>query len=169
MTSPEAAPDLIEPVAGFRKWRLEDGRLASPYVHVAWSEPVITADCRRTTLEGFIFGQDWLDEPHESPDPRCKCGIYAYHRPRNRSSMTYFSSVWGVVTLWGRIEVYRDGMRAQHARVHALALPTDWPRRQREAVRSVAADLGLDLVEPGALSAAAERYGRSLPDSLLPS
>lgn len=161
------APDLIDPIVGFRKWRLRDGELTSPYVHVAWSEPVVHAGCHRSELTGFVFGQDWLEEPHPSPDPRCKCGIHAYHVPRARSKMTYLRSVWGIVTLWGRIEVHRDGMRAEHARIEALAVAPEWSPRQRRALEPVAGRLGAAVIEHGELGAAARDYGAPLPPSLL--
>ena len=166
--SATSAPDLITPVVGFRKWRLREGELSSPYVHVPWSDPVAHAGCHRSELTGFVFGQDWLEEPHRSPDPRCKCGIYAYHEPRTRSKMTYLRSVWGIVTLWGRIEVHRDGMRAEHARIVALAVAAEWTARQRRALGPVAERLGAALVEHHELEAAARDYGAPLPAGMKP-
>jgi hypothetical protein len=162
------APDLIEPVVGFRKWRLEGGQLRSPYVAITWREREAHAACHRTSLTGLMFGQSWLEEAHESPHPDCKCGIYAYHEPNARPPMSYLRSVWGIVTLWGRIEVHREGMRAQHARVEALGYPRDWGPLRRPPLESIAAELGVELVEHARLKAAASMYGYPIPQSLLP-
>ena len=163
-----SAPDLIERVVGFRKWRLQAGELQSPYVRIPWREPVAHADCHRSSLTGVLFEQHWLEEAHESPHPTCKCGIYAYHEPKSRPPMTYLRSVWGIVTLWGRLEVHRDGMRAQPARVEALALSSEWAPPQRNALRAVAEALGVDLVEHEDLRSAAGDYGKPVPEALRP-
>jgi hypothetical protein len=73
---------------------------------------------------------------------------------------TYFGEwewVEGIVTVWGRLEAHADGLRAEHARVEALAGRPD-----------IAARLGVDVVDRAALRDEAERYGAPLPPSLLP-
>jgi hypothetical protein len=60
----------------------------------------------------------------------------------------------------GRVEAHRDGLRAQHARVCALA--------RRPGVPAIAAELGVDLVERDELDSAAGRYGAPLPPALVP-
>ena len=105
-------------------------------------------------------GEGWLDAPHDSPHPDCQCGIYAYHRPGAQSYYGEFEWVEGIVAVWGRIEAHRDGLRAEHARVCALA--------RRPGVGAIAAQLGVDLVERGELDRAAERYGAPLPAQLVP-
>ena len=62
--------------------------------------------------------------------------------------------------MWGRIEAHRDGLRAEHARVCALA--------RRPGVAAIAADLEVDLVERDELESAAGRYGAPLPAGLVP-
>ena len=59
------------------------------------------------------------------------------------------------MTVWGRIEIGADEMRAELARVEALALYSRWSRRQRDAVQEVAANLGVELVDLRELGAAA--------------
>ena len=108
-----------------------DGRLLSPYIPCRWEGRVMHAICypANSILER---GRGWLAEPHESPHPDCRCGIYAYHRP---GTQTYFGEwEWteGIVTAWGRIEAHAAGLRAQHARVEALGLPpSNEPTRRR--------------------------------------
>jgi hypothetical protein len=69
--------------------------------------------------------------------------------------------VEGVVTLWGRIEAHRDGLRAQHARVCALA-------RRPGPVERIAERLGVEVVPRDELPAAAARFGTPLPPALVP-
>jgi hypothetical protein len=161
------APDLIEPVVGFRNWRIlrtgpAHGQLSSPYFPVAWSEPVMRAECRRWRTPEAL-----LDTPHAAPQPVCGCGICAYHAPTGEFSKVDYRAVSGVVTVWGRIEISADEMRAELARVEALAVYSRWSRRQRDAVQEVAANLGVELVDLRELGAAAASYGAPPPASLL--
>jgi hypothetical protein len=158
------APDLVEPVVAFRAWRVIDGRLLSPYIPCRWDGPVMHAECfpANRTLE---FGRGWLAAPHASPHPKCRCGIYAYHRPGTQSYFGEWEWLEGVVTVWGRIEAYDAGLRAEHARVEALARPGD---RDDRSARAIAARLGVDLIDRAELSEAAAAYGAPMPTSLLP-
>ena len=161
------APDLIEPVVGFRNWRIlrtdpAPGELSSPYFPVVWSEPVMRAECRRWRTPEAL-----LDTPHAAPQPECGCGIRAYHTPTGDFSKVDYRAVSGIVTVWGRIEIGADEMRAEMARFEALAVYSRWSRGQRDAVQKVAANLGADLVELHELGAAAASYGAPPPASLL--
>jgi hypothetical protein len=161
------APDLIEPVVGFRNWRIlrtgsAQGALSSPYVPVVWSEPVMRAECRRWRTPEAL-----LDPPHAAPRSECGCGIRAYHAPTGDFSKVDYRAVSGIVTVWGRIEIGADEMRAELARVEALAVYSRWSRRQRDAVHEVAANLGAELVDLPELGAAASSYGAPPPSSLL--
>lgn len=161
-----AAPDLIEPVVGFREWLVVRGALQSPYIPYRWEAPVAEARCFPAN-RNLQFGRGWLDEPHNAPHPRCKCGIYAVYRPRAATPFPDAERVWGVVTLWGRIEVHVDGMRAQHARVEALALGTGDRRGDEAKLRSIASELGVALVEWDELPEAADRCGRPLSEGMI--
>jgi hypothetical protein len=116
----------------------------------------------------LLLGEGWLDEPHASPDPRCQCGIYAYHRPRLRA---YYGEVWwceGLICAWGRIEVHADGLRAEHARVEALARPPHDDPRVVPTVESIADRLAVPVVDRAELPEVAVRIGAPVPASLLP-
>jgi hypothetical protein len=155
-----AAPDLIEPVVAFRAWRVIDDRLLSPYIPCRWEGPVMHAECYPAN-RALVFGRGWLDAPHEPPHPDCQCGIYAYHHPGAQAYYGEWEWVEGVVSLWGRIEAHRDGLRAQHARVCALG-------RRLGPVERIARRLGVELVARGELREAAARYGAPLPAALAP-
>jgi hypothetical protein len=147
------APDLVEPVVGFRAWRVIGGRLLSPYIPCRWEGRELHAECfpanRRLQL-----GRGWLDAPHRSPHHACQCGIYAYHRPGQQAYYGEWEVVEGAVTVWGRLEVHRDGLRAEHARVEALLGRPDIAGRlgcavvsDRDELRARAATLGAPLPE----------------------
>jgi hypothetical protein len=153
------APDLVEPVIAFRAWKLLDGELMSPYVPCRWDGPVLHAGCYPANRT-LLFGRGWLVAPHEAPHRDCRCGIHAYHRPGRQAYYGEFEWVEGVVSLWGRIEAHRDGLRAQHARVCALAA--------RPAAEAIAGRLGVEIVARDQLEEAAAGYGAPLPAALLP-
>ena len=159
------APDLIDPVVGFRSWRTLDGHISSPYVPVRWHDPVLHAVCHQGVA---VSGQGFLSEPHRAPHPDCRCGIYAYHAPPHRFAKIDFRTVPGIVTMWGRIEVYRGGMRAEYARICALAFFRGWGGRQKRAVGEVADNLAVELVDYDDMQAVAGRFGERMPASMLP-
>lgn len=161
------APDLIERVVGFRKWRVIRDHLASPYIPFRWDSPVVHAECFPAN-RNLMFGEGWLDKPHAAPHPDCKCGIYANHRPSPRGPIPDRGRTFGVVTLWGRIEAHADGMRAEHARIAAIAFCRELGARHRDQIEGIAAGLGVDCVEHTELALAAREYGSPLPPSLLP-
>jgi hypothetical protein len=160
------APDLIEPVVAFRRWRTFGGQLRSPYVPVFWDEPVLHAECQASRYHPAQ--KNAAHEPHSAPHPDCSCGIYAYLEPDREFPMIDYRGVTGIVTLWGNVEVHTDGMRAEHARVEALALYQCWSNHQKNAVWRIADDLGVDVIDLDEIEHFAERYGGRLPAALLP-
>jgi hypothetical protein len=165
-TAAPTAPDLIEPVAAFREWLVVRGALTSPYIPYRWEEPVVRARCFPAN-RNLLFGSGWLDEPHDAPHPSCRCGIYAVYEPRTATPFPDADRVWGVVTVWGRIEVHSDGLRAEHARVEALAVGVGDRCGDESKLQRIATELGTDLVEWDELIEAAGRYGKPLPGELV--
>jgi hypothetical protein len=160
-----AAPDLVEPVIGFREWRLRGDRLLSQHTDVAWEGETMAAEC----LPGRFSvhrGPGLHADP--SPAPDCACGLYACFEPYRRwASSVDWTLIAGAAALWGRIQVHRSGMRAQYARPVVLALPPRLPPKRLQAAKGVSERLGLPLVRFEHLAAAAEEHGRKLPRSLL--
>ena len=74
----------------------------------------------------------------------------------------------GVITCWGRIEAHRQGLRAEHARVEALALPPANEPSRRRHVEAIAERLGVALVARDELEDVAARLGGVLPAALRP-
>ena len=158
---------MVEPMVGFRYWRIDrdgpaEGELRSPYLPVSWPERVMRAECRR-----WRSAEELLRSPHAAPDARCVCGIRAYQQPTADFSKVDYRAVCGIVTVWGRIAIDAEEMRAELARVEALALYRSWSRRQQEAVREAASRLGVDLVDIHELGPAAGTYGAPPPPALL--
>jgi hypothetical protein len=156
----DAAPDLIEPLIGFRSWWLKGERLKCLGSDVCWNGPVMHAAC----LRGGDPASTGSAPIHEAPEPECSCGIHVLHSPGGVIGREP-AKVWGIVSLWGRIIVYRTGMRAQHARIMALA-PTD--PGQSLPVARVARRLGVDTLPFGELAEASARYGAPIPGHMLP-
>jgi hypothetical protein len=161
------APDLAAPVVAFRSWRLAGGRLVSPFIPCRWEGRELHAVCYDAN-RGLTRGVGWLDEPHDSPDERCQCGIYAYHTPGPRS--WFGEAYWceGIVSAWGRLVVHADGFRAEHARVEALAVPDGLDRYGPAQVQAAAAALGVPVVEHARLEAHAAALGGGVPAALRP-
>lgn len=154
---PAHAPDLIEPVVGFRQWRLRDDRLLSLAVDELWGESTLVARCRA--------GGHRRESP---PVTGCSCGVYAWYEPCPRMASAATSDyVAGAVVLWGAIELHVTGMRAQYCRIVALALPLSrWGKRDR--VLGMARDLDVPAVPHRELRAIARRQGAPVPDELRP-
>jgi hypothetical protein len=149
---PFVAPDLIEPLIAFRRWRAVDGRLRSPYMPVFWDEPVLAARCNL---------------PHAAPHLSCGCGIHAYHKPDLDFPAVDYRGVCGIVTLRGKVALGAAGMRAEAARVEALGIYSRSSRRHTRELGAIAGQLGVDLVDLDDLTEAARAYGRPLePHSL---
>ena len=162
-----AAPDLIEAVVGFRKWRVVRDHLTSPYIPLRWDEPVVHARCYPAN-RSLLFGRGWVDEPHDAPHPDCRCGVYAWHALPSPGPVPDPGRAFGVVVLWGRLEVHEDGIRAEHAAIRTLGFSPRLGAGYRRTMEAIAARLGVELVEEPNLPAAALRHGAPLPEALVP-
>jgi hypothetical protein len=159
---PLVAPDLSEALTAFRRWRVVDGRLRSPYLPVFWDERILAARCYRQESGESIL------PAHTPPFRHCSCGIHAYNEPDLDFPAIDYRGVTGIVTIRGKVAIGPDGMRAELARVEALGIYSRWGRRQRREVDALADRLGIDLVDLDALADAAQCYGRPLLPGSLP-
>lgn len=154
---PARAPDLIAPVIGFRQWRLAADGLRSIASEEMWREPVHVARC--------LVG----DHPQEpAPVSTCSCGVYAWYTPCPRTaSAPTRDYIAGAVVLWGAIELHMSGMRAQHCRIVALALPLSrWTKHDR--VVGIARRFEVPAVRHRELGAVAAQHGAPVPAGLRP-
>lgn len=143
----DRAPDLIDPVVGWRIWRVVmtagGARLESLTRDVCWpvGEPLV-ADC--TALPSIR---------HTAPWPTCRCGIYAARNGAGiadellRVSLADRHLAVGRVALWGQVREGEHGFRASHARPVQLALlsPPRAPSAERIDVAFGLADYGVPV------------------------
>ena len=133
-------PDQAFPTVGWRVWDVVelDGalRLCSLAFFAIWVPRLeARAACRRS-LVGPTPGP-----PHDAPQERCTCGIYATRRAaqvleyardvRRRTDTVH--RVIGRVALWGTVVECEGGWRASHAYPSELVVPTARPRSLRPA------------------------------------
>lgn len=111
-------PAGVEPLLGWRLWRVREGQLLSWGVRHQWDPGVNQAIClgsRRCTC---------------SPGESCSCGFWALNSPMRciryaRDTITDRSSVVGLVRAWGQVALHgNEGFRAQFA--SPVCLFSDW-------------------------------------------
>lgn len=151
------APDLIDPIIGYRQWRLRDRTLTSLFNDTRWDEMQLSARCDSRE-----------HHPEVVPDHDCSCGIYAYYDPcpRTASAVTR-DLVAGAVIMWGRVELHGTGLRAEHAQIVALEMPLSLGPKRR-SVLEVADRLGVVTVPHRQLRSVAAEQGVPLHPSLRP-
>lgn len=116
---PDEVPRFQGPRVGIRNWGVTTEepklRLRSPSYPYIWKPDVNRAFCAKK-------------KKHPAPNGDCQCGLYAYHM-LDRWLMTVSqqegssSGIWGLVVFTGAVEVQRNMMRGEHARVLALLRP----------------------------------------------
>jgi hypothetical protein len=149
--SARSAPDLIHAVIGFRHWRFDDHGLLSLTRDHRWRGTECVATCTSS---------------HQAPVNDCACGIYAWYDPCPRTS-SVSDHVAGAVIVWGRVELHATGMRAQNARLVALALPLSrWGKRRK--VVAIAEYFSVPAVPHRALRYVALAHGRPVPSHFRP-
>lgn len=190
--------DLTEKVIGFRGWAISRGEhgltLGSTGIGGEWEPGVNEAVCKRDyeaerqhnmqmqmmrmgSLSGTSTGYDryrpppWYQRFHAAPHPGCDCGFYAVHELDHANRWNGTQSILGAVTAWGRMEIHREGFRAQYIQPVLLALPEevakDYPYAA-ELLRECAARYGCGIVKSDELEKAAQEFGEPVPENLKP-
>lgn len=134
----------------------------SPFTGALWAEPTQHAVCRPQRPETLLI------PPHRAPHPDCHCGLSAWLEPSDEASKVNFRAVSGIVTLWGRLQIGEDEIRAERARVECLAMFSGWTDGHKRSVNAIASELGVDVVDLYDLREAAATYGSRVPSGLLP-
>jgi hypothetical protein len=128
------APDAIQPVVGWRCWRVLDTRDGF----------VLTSACNETHWPAGLAleAECSAERTHDPPDARCSCGIYAARGPE--LVLAYFPPVVsraativtpailgydtvivvGLVSLWGRVVEGERGWRGRYAYPRELCVPS---------------------------------------------
>lgn len=126
------APDYAEPFEAWRVWRVvrRDGMysLGSVIQRALWpAGEAFIADCLRAPR---LFSRVRRKQPHDAPDARCECGIYAAALERVGQYLADapcrgVSRVLGKVALWGTVIECDRGFRASVAYPTRIYIPSD--------------------------------------------
>lgn len=149
MIDAATAPDFIEPVVGWRYWRLdrERTRLRSLTGHAeVWPvgrafEAVCRHAGRDSTDVRYQFVGGYKRSRHGAPEQGCTCGIYAARDLKTLRAKMLFGlglMVVGEVSLWGKVIPGTRGYRAQLAyprRLYVVQRTVDWD--QSRTVRAL--------------------------------
>ena len=153
-------------VLGYRAWRLEGHELASLNASRArWTLGPNRAECRREEYEGPCDVP-----PHGAPHPDCACGLYAWHEPPDYwvEGSEVVPPVVGAVLLWGEVEVYDTGLRAEWAEPVVLSWLPVASQEHRERVTTVASEFGVEAVPFEFLLDRAREYGEPIRHEEMP-
>ena len=160
------APDGIEPLVGYRGWKVIDGALWSVYPEIRAVEwPIsgpLASECLPPRIRTTSDDNRRVSDPPKhywSPHLDCTCGIYALHEypeawesmedGRRRKSIYPWppKSVTGIIHGWGHIIVGDRGFRAQTARPIALVSGRnrygEWPT----TIQQIAERYGIEIVD----------------------
>ena len=147
----------MEPFAGFepqigeiqalRTFRVGPGGVLYPlFSDVGWAPGANTARCNlampfngsRPFQGPRAFparqGEGAQPREHDTPEPECSCGYYAYASESAASEYPNARHVLGVVSCWGRVVAGTRGIRAQHARLEAIWMSATVPPELAAAV-----------------------------------
>jgi hypothetical protein len=150
------APDLVEPLIGYRHWRMEKAALWSPFASYRWVRGLNTARCAEDA-----------DHPDGPPGHACTCGIHAWYRPCPRLGYATPDLIGGAVTLWGDVELHPTGLRAQYATIVALVLPLSRTTKRRRLI-DIADALEVETIPARRLTTAALHHGLPVSGELVP-
>ena len=133
----EGIPDFVEPLRGWRAWRIRTPlsgsdscpAFSSVILETAWTP-------RRWFLAEHSF--DLGVNCRGLLDPCCSCGIYAFRDPleafvysmrvRDRLFGMSVEVALGTVSLWGRVIECESGYKAQYAYPRHIYLPASFVR-----------------------------------------
>ena len=116
-----SAPDLAEPLRGWRAWRVTETRAGLRLASVIYDD---------TWQPGKPFRATCRSAPHGAPGARCDCGIYASRSSFDaaryligRNDPLVVHRVVGVVRLWGVVFEGSRGWRAEIAYPERVWVP----------------------------------------------
>ena len=161
-------PDAVEPIVGFRQWVVIADQIISPLARTPWAEEAMEAECLGRCRHAGGLWRRATEHDGPAPDPDCVCGIYALFVPDPPRRRQRMSRVEGAVVVWGRLEIHETGLRAEFARIVALALPGGRHRSADRLVARLARRIGVDAVPREHLEAVGLLHGQRVPPVLLP-
>jgi hypothetical protein len=141
-------PDAIDPIVGWRYWRMDrTGHLLASLGGSGrgWKagrpKKASCASQRNPNDFRFEHVSGIMTASHESPEERCRCGIYAartLEELRSQMLLGLGIAVVGEVLLWGKVIPGSRGYRAQYAypkHLYVMARGLRREGRMMEALR----------------------------------
>lgn len=97
-----------EPIYALRKWIYDRGSLYPAYRMYIYTGAFKWETNSPTKADCYHC---------DGPSERCSCGLYgtSYYEGTTRWSGVTRGEVYGVIKMWGRIAVHREGYRAEYA------------------------------------------------------
>lgn len=148
LMAPDEVPTYLEPLIGWRTWTLEDTterlRSRDPWAispESDWTKPSITepvgpmklvsGGATEWPLRERLTAVCRNGQDHRSPEPRCRCGIYAAASHQVLRDRGYAAGpddhrapdLVGELWMWGRVMQSDDILRAEFAYPKRLFVP----------------------------------------------
>jgi len=135
----------LDPILGWRAWKVVDGRLYSTVFGTLWPEQ---ARLEATCGLGGRSSPGGLRGVHEAPYGACECGIYALKSQSRalaiaRQVLPPARAAVGRVSLWGHVVETECGYRAQYAYLYDVQLLDGTAEESRTVRRRYAVDAQL--------------------------
>lgn len=148
----EEIPDFVEPLLGWRAWRI-------------WTSPSGSNSC--PALSSVILDLPWTPRRRFSAehsfdlgarcrgllDPGCSCGIYAFRSPleafvylmkvRDRLLGKSVEVALGTVSVWGKVIECELGYKAQYAYPRHIYLPASFVRFLPQVISAFGVNAGV--------------------------
>lgn len=113
-------PDRIGTVQGFRGWQWDYqryfqgcGHLRSMTRHTIWTPGQVTRAVCGGNADPNMNGDVAVGFTHQSPNEKCKCGIYMLNSLED--VIDYFGfNVYGKVAGWGKVVEAENGFRVEY-------------------------------------------------------
>lgn len=120
---------MIQPVLGWRIWKLRSGRLESWAVDYTWEPGENRARCLAPNRRAC----------DASPGQHCQCGFWAIWSPRRCMARACGAAeppwhIMGLISGWGTVALHdREGFRAECAAIRCLFTDRPWTASGRFA------------------------------------
>lgn len=157
-------PDLMEWVIGFREWRVPD---PLPDGVITLGSCGYQGAKKAGVWKGPQEVKFWCPDGHKEPLTTHECGFYGYY---DLDSAGGYGGVKGVIRARGVLCTHDNGFRSEYAQPIALGydLINGFGTNRRSFVEAVAQRTGLPAMPLQALRGYAEKFGKVVPESLLP-
>lgn len=123
MQPPYVVPDTVEPVRGWRAWRMyKAGLLGSLTRSCVWPP--------HQAMEALCIPNSLSQEIGHIPEEKCTCGLYSLKRADQQLHVYTLDDRWyrlysfGVSAFWGKVIEHKGGYRAQFGYPELIVVPS---------------------------------------------